>query len=240
MHAEIGWMLRELPPPVDVTRRFLDIHSKECRAPPVPVRVVPGIFTALYPAYLGRIRRALNAREIKVDTKHGDLRENAARIRDAVLREPVPVVLLGQSKGPLDINAALVLHPEIIPKVRAFVSVQAPFGGTPLARPRSRLFEMSYARRQAFLREHGPVPQVPTVALATWTARAGLFLEKTRRFIEAPSDGFVPLADAHIPGAKLVVLEGIDHASLALRWLRPFGEYEPGRVVRALIALALE
>ena len=43
-----------------------------------------------------------------------------------------------------------------------------------------------------------------------------------------------------LDGAKLVVLEGIDHASLALRWLRPLGRFEPGRVARALVALALE
>ena len=216
-----------------------------------PVLLVPGIFTGIYPAYLRVLRRALGAREVHVDTARGKLRDNAARIRDAVLRSAEPVVLLGQSKGPLDIHAALVLHPEIAPKVRAFVSMQGPFAGTPLATEpkRSRFlrrvapeafFEMAYEQRKAFLRQHSAVPPVPTVALATFTARAGIFLESTRKFIQGPNDGFVPLPDAQIPGAKLVVLEGIDHASLALRWLRPLGRFEPGRVARALVALALE
>ena len=244
MQAEIGWLLRESPPSIDVTARFLEIYSSPPE-PAVPVLLVPGIFTGIYPAYLRSIRRALRAREIEIDTAHGKLRDNAARIRDAVAKEPTPVVLLGQSKGPLDIHAALALYPEIAPNVRAFVSLQAPFAGTPLADRRSLLrslapeafFEMSYPERQAFLRAYGAVPKVPTVALATHTARAGLFLEKTRQFIEAPSDGFVPLPDAQIPGALLVVLDGVDHAALALPWLRPFGRYDPGRVAKALIAL---
>ena len=47
----------------------------------------------------------------------------------------------------------------------------------------------------------------------------------------------VPLPDAQIPGASLVVLDGVDHAALALPWLRPFRRYDPGRVAKALIAL---
>ena len=71
-----------------------------------------------------------------------------------------------------------------------------------------------------------------------------LFLETTRQYIAstygAANDGFVPIADAHIPGARLVRLERMDHASIALRWLRPRALFEPGRVARALVALALE
>ena len=79
-----------------------------------------------------------------------------------LVEDAQPVVLLGQSKGPLDIHAALALYPEIAANVRAFVSVQAPFAGTPLAERRSVLrrlapeayFEMSYEQRRDFLRAH--------------------------------------------------------------------------------------
>jgi triacylglycerol lipase len=262
--GHVGWMARELPPPVDVTARFLELYERPPRIA-VPVLLVAGIFTQYYPGYLRRVRRALRAAEVPIDTEE-TLAANARTIRDRVLLEPRPVVLLGQSKGPLDIHAALSLHPEIVPKVRALVSVQAPFGGTPLASdaeaaplarglirgvvggllrgsPRA-YFEMGYAQRREFLARHPPLAAVPTVALASVTARAGLFLEKTRRYIAdtygAANDGFVPLQDAHIPGARLVRLQGIDHASIALRWLRPRAPFEPGRVARALVALAVE
>jgi triacylglycerol lipase len=260
----VGWMARDLPPPLDVTPRFLALYE---RPPPVavPVLLVAGIFTQYYPGYLRRVRRALRAAELPIDTEQ-TVAANARAIRDRVLLERHPVVLLGQSKGPLDIHAAMSLHPEIVPKIRAFISVQAPFGGTPLASdaeaaplarglirgvvggllrgsPRA-YFEMGYAQRRQFLARYPRIGGVPTVALASVTPRAGLFLEKTRRYISetygAANDGFVPFADAHIPGARLVRLEGLDHASIALRWLRPRAPFDPGRVARALVALALE
>lgn len=252
MPSEVGWLAREGPPPVDATARFLELYA----APPAidaPVLLVPGIFTGLYPAYLRRIGRVLRARTIPID-RQGTLESNAQAIRDAVLGEPGPVVLLGQSKGPLDIHAALVLHPEIAPRVRAFVSVQAPFAGTPLATdPKGSLllrrlapaafFQMAYEQRRQFLRAHPPLPPVSTVALATSCSRAGLFLENTRRYLAqkygAESDGFVPTVDEQIPGARLVTLRGLDHAALALPWMRPRAPYEAGRVALALVALAL-
>ena len=251
MPSEIGWLLREAPPPIDATAEFLDLYP---RPPPAAARVllVPGIFTRVYPAYLRHIRRALGAGLIEVDFA-GTLAENAAVIRDAVLREPAPVVLLGQSKGPLDIHAALSLYPSLVPRVRAVVSLQAPFGGTPLATdPKGSLllrrlaprafFEMAYQQRRAFWRAHPRLP-VPCVALATSCERAGLFLHGAHRYLtaryQAENDGFVPTADESIPGAPLVTLRGLDHAALALPWLRPRAPYEAGRVAKALVALAL-
>ena len=251
-HSPVGWLAREAPPPIDVTPEFLRLYEARAAAR-ARVLLVGGIFTDLYPGYLHRIRRALAASEIDIDT-HGTVEANAARIRSAVLRSQGPVVLLGQSKGPLDIHAALCLYPEIAPRVRAFVSLQAPFAGTPLATDARRwrllrklapraFFDLAYEQRKLFLRAHPQLPLVPTVALATFTDRARFPLEGTRRYLQeqhgAQSDGFVPLLDASIPGARLVVLRGLDHAAIPLAWLRPGSPYEAGRVARALVALAL-
>ncbi|MFL5422303.1 MAG: hypothetical protein ACJ79Y_16195 [Myxococcales bacterium] len=261
--SDVGWMWREAPPPVDATERFLELYAAR-RAVRAPVLLVGGIFTERYPGYLRRIRRAVGAIEIPIDTDQ-DVTHNAVTIRDAVLGAPERVVLVGQSKGPLDIHAALSLHPEMVPYVRAFVSIQAPFGGTPLASdaeasraarwlvggivgglfrgtPRA-YFDMGYAARRAFLARFPAPVRVPTVALATWTTSAGLFLRSTHRYLNrygVRTDGFVLLPDAHVPGARLVTLDGLDHASLALRWLRPRARFEAGRVAQALVALALE
>src|SRR5947207_6155665 len=169
--GHVGWIARELPAPVDVTPRFLELYERPPRVA-VPVLLVAGIFTQYYPGYLRRVRRALRAAELPIDTEQ-TLAANARTIRDRVLLERRPVVLLGQSKGPLDIHAALALHPEIVPRVRAFVSLQAPFAGTPLASdPKSSrlfrrlaphaFFEMAYEQRKSFLREHPPAPPVST------------------------------------------------------------------------------
>lgn len=252
MPSTPGWLLREGPRPVDVTAQFDELYRRRATTG-ARVLLVPGIFTDRYPWYLRRVRRALRAEELPIDTQ-GTLRENAGAIGDALGREREPVVLMGHSKGPLDIHAALCLFPSIIGKVRAFISLQAPFAGTPLAtdakaRPLLRrmapqsFFQMGYDERREFLSAHPGLPPVPTIAVASFTDRARWPLERTRRYIADEygerSDGFVPFADAQIPGARLVVLPGIDHASLALPWMRPFARLDAGRAASALVALAV-
>ena len=61
---------------------------------------------------------------------------NAKQIRDAIIeasKDGKQVLRVGQSKGGVDITAALALYPELKPHVRAVVSMQAPYGGTPIA-----------------------------------------------------------------------------------------------------------
>src|SRR5207249_765406 len=61
---------------------------------------------------------------------------NAKQIRDAILaasKDGKPVVLLGHSKGGVDITAALALYPELKPHIRAVVAAQTPYGGSPVA-----------------------------------------------------------------------------------------------------------
>ena len=66
--GHVGWMARELPAPVDVTPRFLELYERPPRVA-VPVLLVAGIFTQYYPGYLRRVRRALRAAELPIDTE---------------------------------------------------------------------------------------------------------------------------------------------------------------------------
>jgi pimeloyl-ACP methyl ester carboxylesterase len=64
--------------------------------------------------------------------------KNAQRIRDDVLQLPdlaadEKVVLVGYSKGAVDILEALVKYPALVARVDAVVSVAGPIGGSPLA-----------------------------------------------------------------------------------------------------------
>src|SRR3954470_19263589 len=98
-------MWREAPPPVDATERFIELYAAR-RAVRAPVLLVGGIFTERYPGYLRRIRRAVGAIESPIDTDQC-APHTPVTIGDAVLGAPERVVVVGQSKGPLDIHAAL-------------------------------------------------------------------------------------------------------------------------------------
>ena len=262
--SDPGWLLRQAPAPIEATSRFTELYAHAVNGvlvlpPGLLVWLAPGIFTQLYPGYFMHIKQHLARRRVALRTLPGStvapLYEAANGIREAVLAGPEGAILLGHSKGPLDLHAALVVHPKVADHVRGFISLQAPFGGTPLATdaqasrllrklaPRS-YFEMGYDQRRAFLLEHSPLSPVPTVSLATSASRAGWPLEQTRKHLAEThglaSDGFVPLQDAQLPGAQVVKLEGLDHASLALRWMRPNAPFHAGAVIEALLALCLE
>lgn len=102
---------------------------------------VPGLFTERFPGYMDenaeRMRAlGLDTREVPIDTDAG-VEENAKVLRDMIMRiaeeEQRQVVLQGQSKGGVDISAALALYPELQEHVRAVVAMQAPYGGTPMS-----------------------------------------------------------------------------------------------------------
>lgn len=277
MNAATGWLVRGAPRPHDVTPSFFALYA-EARggrgrlariAGRDAIIVVPGLFTERYPFYLRRAAARLRSLGLDVSWAPIDTDmtavHNAKAVRDAiraVAREGRRAILIGHSKGPNDVAAALSLHPDLAPSVRALVSLQAPYAGTPLAdeahgsrfwrtavgtvvgglfRGSARAFwELRYDERRQFIDAH-PLPPVRMLSLVTTTARAGPVLERTRRLIAerhgSPSDGFVPPLDAYIPGSRLVHLNGVDHGGLALPLCKSL--FEPGRTVEALVATAL-
>ena len=79
---------------------------------------------------------------------------NAGQIRDAVLAMALEagerLLLVGHSKGAVDILEALARHPEIVPRIAAVVSVAGAINGSPLA---EGLHDV-----HAALFQHAPVP----------------------------------------------------------------------------------
>lgn len=58
---------------------------------------------------------------------------NAIIIREKIIESKKPVIIIAQSKGCMDSLASLVAYPEIREKVKAFLPLNGPFQGTPLA-----------------------------------------------------------------------------------------------------------
>ncbi len=58
--------------------------------------------------------------------------ENAARLAEAILAEPSPVVLVAHSKGGLEALSALLL-PGVAARCHGFLALQSPFHGSPVA-----------------------------------------------------------------------------------------------------------
>jgi pimeloyl-ACP methyl ester carboxylesterase len=236
---------------------------------------VPGLFTEHYPGYMRENVRRMKQRGCtdvvmsKIDTD-ASVRTNAAKLKEEIeeieRRTGKKVVLIGHSKGGVDAGAALQLYPELRSKVQAFVSLQAPFGGTPIASdigenenlrrlmsgfiaqmfqgdPTS-LSDLAYKARRELLGDRVQfTADVPTFSFASksrdpasLTALAALY---GRERYGVDGDGLVLWKDALIPGSRgFMILDELDHAGPAMGGTI-FSKFRPGDITEATIALAL-
>jgi pimeloyl-ACP methyl ester carboxylesterase len=276
------WLRTQPPPPKDISAQFARVYAdavggKSTLPPDAKAQhylLVGGLFTNHYPGYMDANQRQLQDLGLQADRLPIDsdapVAQNAATIRDAVNKafaaDGKKVVLIGQSKGGVDVTAALALYPELKSKVRAVVAMQAPCGGTPIASdlkecpelkaaatgaisdllngdPKA-LTDLTYANRKAFITRHPYPSDVPTISLATSRNSPLSLLDGTAAYMRdrygLASDGLVPSQEAEIPGSKVVRLDDMDHAESVMSALPGFGTYQPGALTQALVTLALE
>ena len=267
----------------DVSDRFLELLAREEAGEDVlppsasayTYLIVGGIFTEHYPGYMvvpfARMARGqFDARRVPIDTE-GSVEANAEVVRDTALaafRETGRrVVLIGHSKGGVDVTTAVALYPELLPLVHAVVTMAAPYHGSQLVDDvvNSRmfasmaggvieglldgdpqaLFALSTAARGAFVAAHPYPESVPTVSLAASSdaepeAPLRPLVEWLLSTGHQPNDGLVSAVHAYVPGADLVHVGDIDHAEAAFSWFSGPGAHDPGAILAAMLTLALE
>ncbi len=241
------WRLRDEPPP----NRF---------EPPPPalnpilrVLIVPGAFAECYPEYGMPFEEAATVLQgqgrridfVAVSGRSGS-DENAARIAAAVDRLPADpgekIVLIGHSKGAVDILHFLVGFAEQARRVSAMVSVSGPVNGSPLADALEGVYRDLFARmpltdcppgdrmvigsltrayRTAWLASHRLPADVRYFSLASFARREDVhpLLRFTYDSLAAAgerNDGYVAMTDQLIPGGTLLGYVNLDHWDIAL------------------------
>lgn len=153
------------------------------------------------------------------------------------------LVLIGYSKGAVDVLEMLGAHPEVAPRIAAVVSVAGPVHGTPLATFARPLYDGLLAHAMAGRCDPGDggvidslVPEVrrrwfethtlpaevrfySLVALPRWEVMARA-LKASWRVLAGSSrlnDGQIRAQDALIPGSTLLGFVDADHWGIALR-----------------------
>jgi triacylglycerol lipase len=279
---KVGWIQKAYPPAKDATAEFEQLDQsvragKDVLPPEAKNCVflaVGGLFSGAAPKelYFDKNLDALQdagmqVGRVPVDTDMG-VEHNAAIVREAVLeaaKNGKQVVLIGHSKGGLDSAAALALYPELKEHVRALVTLQSPYGGSPMAQdlldnPLVRYGvggaieaiggsvqageDLTYDSRKKFLAEHPMPAGIPAVCMASTTANPTSPLFATEEYMKArygiQSDGLVVPQDAFIPGSKSVTLHGLDHLDSTGTTLNPFKPYKPEDLTLSLVAMALK
>lgn len=269
-------------PTVDISGQFMaaleSVRNGSNRLPPEAKGYTYLFFNGLlanrYPGYgAANVKRLkdleLDASLVPIDSEASVL-HGAETVRQAVLGSfPAPAshkyVLIGHSKGAVDIAAALAIYPELKDHVRVFIAIQTPFRGSPMATEledsdwRRKLveagvplffggdpnafFDLSYKRRKLFLEKYPFPAEVPTISLASSRLEINSIMNLPAQHIwdryGLKSDGMVVPEDAVFPGSRLIRVEDMDHAETILVGIPGFRRYAPGEVTEALVTLAL-
>ncbi len=171
---------------------------------------------------------------------------NAQQIADAVRAAHVPVddriVLIGYSKGAVDILQFLLDYPDYERQVAAVVSVAGPIMGSPLASTADwwygELFSKSFSsmcdpgdgrvvesllpeKRKQWLVDHPLPAHIRYFSLASFTTRKHLGRGLTMTWAmladdDIRNDGQVLVEDAVIPGSVLLGYANADHWDVAI------------------------
>jgi triacylglycerol lipase len=278
---KIGWIQKAFPPAKESTAEFESLHQQVLAGKDVmPAEAKDCVFLAVggllsqyapkelyFDDNLDALEDAgLQVGRVPVDTDMG-VEHNAAIVREAVLeaaKNGKKVVLIGHSKGGLDSAAALAMYPELKEHVRALVTIQSPYGGSPMAQdlldnPLVRYGlggavealggsikageDLTYDSRQKFLAKHPLPPGIPTVSMASTTFKPTsplfAFQEYMQQRYGVKSDGLVLPQDAFIPGSKAVTIHGLDHLESTVTNPNPFKSYKPADITLGLVAMAL-
>jgi pimeloyl-ACP methyl ester carboxylesterase len=196
---------------------------------------------------------------------------NASQIATAIEQLPDdpadPIVLIGHSKGAVDILHFLVNYPQPARRINAVVSVVGAVNGSPLAdyfagtyksvfsrmafvhcRPEDRDVVNSLKRSNCmtWLATHRLPQHVQYFSLCGFAQREDIHPMMLLTYdllstVEPRNDGFVAFSDQVIPGATLLGYANLDHYDIALpvRERLNFGRINSRAVARELLFEAI-
>ena len=244
----------------DILWRLDDEQPAQSSEPALPaalpemrVLIVPGAFEECYPAFGMPFEEAAAALAhpgsligyVRASGR-GSADRNAAEIAETVVRLPengaAPIVLLGYSKGIVDVLHFLVEFPQAAQRVAAVVSVAGPVNGSPLADWLSGAYAEAFSgmplpncppmdggvleslrrERQMQWLASNPLPRrIRYFSLAAFTRRGNihplmLFTYDLLALIDPRNDGYVLWTDQVIPGSTLLGYADLDHYDVAL------------------------
>ena len=227
--------------------------ARRIAASPMQVVLVTGAFSECFGEFALPFSDAVDSLRdsgVRIDTLvvggRSGTRHNAREIAEYLdawpVRPEVPLVLVGYSKGTIDILQFLVDFPEAARQVDTVVSVAGSVGGSPLADEFENLYEFLFSHlpsghcppgdgdvvhslrtdvRDAWLQENALPASIDYYSLAAFTthdrvARSLVVPWETLLKYERRNDGQLLAHDALIPGSTLLGYLDADHWTVAL------------------------
>jgi len=265
--------------------RLADENEPQSPPPALPshdsrlrILIVPGAFAECFPEFGMPFEDAaapLRQRGYRIDfipvSGRSGADHNAAQIAAAVEQLPDDtadrIVLIGHSKGAVDILHFLVNHPQLARRITAVVSVAGAVNGSPLADDFAVTYRRVFSRIPRMYCQTGDRDVVNSLTRSycmTWLAShrlpqhvkyfsLGGFARREDihpmmlltydllAMAEPRNDGYVAFSDQVIPGAMLLGYANLDHWDIALpvRERLNFGGVNSRAVARELLFEAI-
>jgi pimeloyl-ACP methyl ester carboxylesterase len=265
--------------------RMTDEKKPQPPPPPLPshdsrlrILIVPGAFAECFPEFgfpFEDAAESLRQRGYRIDfipvSGRAGADYNAAQIAEAVEQLPEDpadrIVLIGHSKGAVDILHFLVNHPHPARRIRAVVSVAGPVNGSPLADDFAATYRRVFSRMplmycqpddrdvvnsltrsycMTWLASHRLPEHVKYFSLGGFARREDihpimLLTYDLLSAVEPKNDGYVAFSDQMIPGGTLLGYANLDHYDIALpvRERLNFGGINSRAVARELLFEAI-
>jgi pimeloyl-ACP methyl ester carboxylesterase len=251
----------------------LPLHDPHLR-----ILIVPSAFVECFPEFgmpFEDPAASLRQRGYRIDfipvSGRSGSDHNAAQIAAALEQFPEDpadrTVLIGHSKGAVDILHFLANYPQPARRIRAVVSVAGPVSGSPLADDFARIYRRVFSRMplmycrpgdrdvvnsltrsysMTWLASHRLPEHVKYLSLGGFARREDIHPMMLLTYdllatVEPRNDGYVAFSDPVIPGATLLGYANLDHWDIALpvRERLIFGGINSRAVARELLFEAI-
>jgi pimeloyl-ACP methyl ester carboxylesterase len=208
------------------------------------------------------VRRAPIDSDAPVETNAATLRQTINTIYSQTNKK---IVIIGHSKGCVDSAATVAMYADTVDKIRGFVAIQAPYGGSPIATdllsstpvkwvvekivqaifkgdPQS-IGDLTYQSRQQFLQKYRFPGAVRTISVFTKSTRISSLMYAAAKYVSesygVANDGLVADPDAGIPSSRTVFLDNMDHGDTVFEVFK-FCKYRPRQMTQALVYILLK
>ncbi|MBA0652566.1 hypothetical protein Goklo_019819, partial [Gossypium klotzschianum] len=273
---DIGWLKRapEMPSVEDGTGRFTEIlenirHGLHKLPSSMVYLLVPGLFSNHGPLYFVSTKTSfskmgLTCHIAKIHSE-ASVEKNAKEIKDYIEEiywgSGKRVLLLGHSKGGVDVAAALSMYwSDLKDKVAGLALAQSPYGGSPIASDILRegqlgdyvnlrklmeilickvlkgdmqaMEDLTYKRRKEFLQKHHLPKELPVVSFHTEASISPAVLATLSRVAHAELPMMAPLSDGQPARLPVVMPLGAAMAACAQLLLVRYKEQSDGLVAR--------
>ena len=227
--------------------------------------LIPGLFANSYGnkymqnniEYMKEL--GLDIRKVDINTD-ATVEENADTIRDYILSQDKKLIIMGHSKGGIDVGTAIAKY-DLYDRIKCLIMLQVPWSGSQFAEEieyqglitsffnltsniltmnKTAIADLKYVERKRMIKKYKlDIDKIRVISVYSLLENKKSllypFYSLLKKKYDIESDGIVGKEDALIPGSDYIKIDNLDHSNSVFM----FGNPQPGQITHALILTSL-